>query len=91
MILCWPLINGLPSDKGSKATEADIEIILANYDRDASLLCNENSIANWNVQTDTNNAELKEIQVNIITNCLLLLCQQQVVLFVIIPNIDSFV
>lgn len=91
MILCWPLINGLPSDKGSKATEADIEIILANYDRDASLLCNENSIANWNVQTDTNNAELKEIQVNIITNCLLLLCQQQVVLFVIIPNIYSFV
>lgn len=68
MILCWPLINGLPSDKGSKATEAEIKSILANYDRDASLLCNENSIANWNVQTDTNNATLKEIQVKYVNN-----------------------
>lgn len=67
MILCWPLINGLPNDKGSKATEAEIKIILANYERDASVLCNENSIANWNVQTDTNNAKLTEILVNIIT------------------------
>lgn len=63
MILCWPLINGLPSDKGSKATEAEIKSILANFDRDASLLCNENSNADWNVQTDTNNATLKDIQV----------------------------
>ena len=65
MILCWPLINGLPSDKGSKATEAEIKNILTNYDHDASLLCNENSKANWDVQTDTNNAKLKEVQVNI--------------------------
>lgn len=63
IILCWPLIDGLPSDKGSKATETEIKSILANYDRDASLLCNENSIANWNVQTDTNNVTLKDIQV----------------------------
>jgi hypothetical protein len=45
-------------------TEDDMKAILAEYDRDASLLCNKNAKANWNVQTDVLNTSLVAEQVS---------------------------
>lgn len=47
----------------AQLTEAQMITILETYDREASLLCNKNSHANWNVQTDVLNETLVEQQV----------------------------
>lgn len=44
-------------------TESEMIQILAEYDREASQLCNKNVKANWNVQTDVLNSDLVAEQV----------------------------
>lgn len=45
-------------------TQDEMIKILADYDREASLLCNKNSKANWAVQTDVLNTSLVAEQVS---------------------------
>jgi hypothetical protein len=47
----------------SEYTESQMIQILADYDRQASELCNKNAKANWKVQTDVLNDEKKAEQV----------------------------
>jgi hypothetical protein len=48
----------------SQVPESEMLQILADYDREASLLCNKNVKANWNVQTDVLNEGNKAEQVS---------------------------
>lgn len=43
--------------------EPEMIRILDQYDQEAKVLCNKNSIANWNVQTDVLNTSLVVEQV----------------------------
>lgn len=49
--------------KAQQVSQAEMIQILATYDQEAKLLCNKNSIANWNVQTDVMNVSLVAVQV----------------------------
>jgi tRNA G26 N,N-dimethylase Trm1 len=47
----------------AQITQTEMLQILADYDREASELCNKNAKANWNVQTDVLNDDNKAAQV----------------------------
>lgn len=66
LILLWlwvGLVTHSVIDAQVSPTEEQIRTILADYDREASLLCNKNAKANWNVQTDVLNDTLVAEQV----------------------------
>lgn len=54
------MLNGIAD---AQITEAEMLDILSTYDREASLLCNANNKANWNVETDVLNETLVTEQV----------------------------
>lgn len=60
------LIFGLTTLGVTKAqlSEVDMIQVLNEYDQDSSKLCNENSLADWNVQTDVLNTTLVAEQVS---------------------------
>lgn len=47
----------------AQLSQDDMIAALETYDREASLLCNKNTHANWNVQTDVLNLTLVDEQV----------------------------
>lgn len=48
----------------AQVTEAEMIQLLADYDREAKLLCNKNAKADWAVQTDVLNETLVAEQVS---------------------------
>lgn len=54
---------GLTAIVIAQLNEDQMRLVLEDYDRAASLLCNKNAHANWAVQTDVLNASLVVEQV----------------------------
>lgn len=59
---CLAALNNVV-DSQNPPTLEEMKDILDNYDRDTKLLCNENSKANWDVATDQENEEKRQVQV----------------------------